>query len=80
MSNTIDLGAARAARERPDADCVRKDDYGRPLYLFALEYKMDGKTWGTDVWAYSWDDAENRVAGMRESLTVLGQIQAIVPA
>jgi hypothetical protein len=80
MSDIIDLQRERASREQPDADCVRKDDYDRPLYLFALEYQMDGGTWGADVWAYSWEDAENRVAAMRGSLSVLGQTMAIIPA
>jgi hypothetical protein len=80
MSVTIDLSAERAKREAPDADCLRKDDYGRDLLLFALEYNMAGATWALEVWAYSWEDAENRVAAMRESLVISGQIQAIIPA
>jgi hypothetical protein len=80
MTDIIDLQHERAARDQPDADCVRKDDYGRPLYLFALEYKMDGHTWSNDVWAYSWEDAENRVAAMRSSLEVRGQLMGFVPA
>ena len=80
MTDIIDLNAERNKRDGPDADCVRKDEYGCPLYLFALEYKMDGGTWGAEVWAYSWEDAESRVAAMRESLVVSGQMMAMVPA
>jgi hypothetical protein len=44
------------------------------MYRFALTYKMDGKVWGAEVWAYSCKDAENRVAAMSRALTVQGQI------
>lgn len=80
MSDVIDLSERRNAKDRPGEDCVRTDDYGRPLYLFALEYEMPDGTYATDVWAYSFDDAEARVLSMRQSLSVLGQMHSIVPA
>lgn len=80
MSDVIDLNERRAAKDAPDADCVRRDDYGRPLYLFFLQYEMEGSLWaGVDVWAYSFEDAENRVQAMRQSLVVLGQAHSIIP-
>lgn len=79
MSDVIDLSERRNAKDRPDADCVRTDDYGRPLYLFALEYEMPDGRYGTEVWAYSFDDAESRVSAMRQSLSVLGQMHSIIP-
>ena len=80
MSDVIDLGARRNEKEKPDDDCVGTDDFGRPLYLFALEYEMPDGTYATDVWAYSFEDAEARVSAMRQSLLVLGQMHSIVPA
>ena len=79
MADTIDLSAERSKREMPDAGCLRKDDYGQELRLFALEYRMGGAAWALDVWAYSWEDAENRVAAMRESLVVSGQVYSVIP-
>lgn len=76
----LDLTAERAKRERPDDDCVRTDDEGRELGLYALSYRMDGSTWSADIWAYSFEDAENRAAAMRASLVVLGQVHSIIPA
>jgi hypothetical protein len=76
----ISLAAERNKREQPDPEFVRKDDFGRPLYAFALEYQMDGGTWSTQVWAYSHEDAEARVAAMRESLAVRGQLFGMTPA
>jgi len=76
----IDLGRERAKREGPDEDCISYDDQGVPLYTFALHYEMDGKTWAADIPAYSWEDAENRVNAMKQSLTVAGRISAIIPA
>lgn len=79
MSDVIDLSAEREKRDAPDAEFVRRDDFGRPLYLFGLEYEFGGKQWACDLWAYSWEDAEGRVAGMRQSLAVSGQIHARIP-
>lgn len=79
--NIVDLTERRNAAERPDPEHISHDDYGRPLYRFLLEYEMDGKSWGgVDVWAYSFDDAENRVKAMRESLMVRGQCYSDGPA
>jgi hypothetical protein len=81
MSDIIDLSERRAAKDRPDADLVRLDDSGSPLYLFFLQYEMGGSQWGgVDVWAYSFEDAENRVRAMRQSLVLLGQAYSIIPA
>lgn len=76
MGDVVDLNQARAARERPDAEHVRQDQFGRPMYRFALTYEMDGSRWGTGLWAYSFEDAERRVAAMRDSLSVAGQVHA----
>lgn len=76
--SVIDLGAARTKREKPDEHHVRRDDYGRPMYRFALSYEMDSRDWCTEVWAYSFEDAENRVAAMSRTLTVQGQIHCDV--
>lgn len=77
--DVIDLNERRNARERPDADCVRKDDFGRPVYLFTLSWSRDGKDYGTELWAYDEADAQKHVAAMRESLKYDGQIYSIVP-
>jgi hypothetical protein len=74
--SVIDLNQARAAREQPDIEHVQQDQFGRPMYRFALTYEMGGKTWAADVWAYSFGDAERRVAAMRVSLSVAGQVHA----
>ena len=76
----IDLNAERSKREQPDAEFVRHDDYGRPLYLLLLGYEMDSSSWSTEVWAYDFPDAEKRVEAMRASLTVNGQAFGQVPA
>lgn len=76
----INLGAARNARERPDPEFIRKDDFGREMYCYGLEYEMDDAGWRIDLWAYSWEDAQERVAAMRESLILRGQLYTTVPA
>lgn len=80
MSNDIiDLSAERNKREQSVPEFVRHDDYGRPLYTFLLSYEMEGKSWSTEVWAYDFADAEARVAAMRESLKVTGQLFDRIP-
>jgi hypothetical protein len=78
--NVTDLTAERNKREQPDPEFVRKDDFGRPLYTFLLSYEMDDSRWCAEIWAYSFEDAEARVAAMRESLKVDGQAFSTVPA
>jgi len=76
----IDLQSRLNSKEGPDADCIRRDDFGREMFLFGLEYRMDGSLWSLTVLAYSREDAEARVAAMRESLAVVGQVYAMIPA
>jgi hypothetical protein len=80
MVDIIDLNEKRNEREQPDAEFVRKDDFGRPLYTFGVEYHMDGSTWSFHLWAYDFADAERRAAAIRETGKVFGQIMASVPA
>lgn len=77
MGQVIRLDAARVVRNAPDADCVGTDPYGQKMFLYAFEYRMDGKVWALPpIWASSQDDAERRVLAMRESMVCLGQIKA----
>lgn len=80
MSEIINLDERRAGKDRPDADCIRKDEHGRELYLFALEYQMTDGAYAAEVWAYDWRDAENRIAAMRETLVMRGQMHSIIPS
>ena len=77
MSNVIEFGPKP---DVPDAEFVRKDDYGREMFCFALSYNFEGGTWSAEVWAYSMEEAQQRVNSMRESLTLLGQLFGSVPA
>lgn len=65
-------------RGPPAPDCLSRDAYGREMQLYALSYEMDGRRWASEVWAYSWEDAEARVAAMRESLMLDGQTVEVV--
>lgn len=76
MSNIIEFRPG----DKPDAEFVRKDDYGREMYLFALSYEFEGGTWSNQVWAYSIEEAQRRVEAMCASLTLLGQLFGEVPA
>lgn len=70
----IHLDDVRADREQPDPEHLCQDQYGRPMYRFALSYEMNGSDWCTHIWAYSIEDAEMRVAAMARTLAVQGQM------
>ncbi|AHG48706.1 hypothetical protein RLEG12_07175 (plasmid) [Rhizobium leguminosarum bv. trifolii CB782] len=78
--NVLSFSRARNSRDDPDAGFVTTDVDDRRLYRFALQYNMDGKSWATEIWAYSSKDAEDRVAAMRRSLTMCGQLYGEVEA
>ena len=79
MAIVMDLNAERAKREQPDPELISKDDFGRPLYIFLLSYEMDDKRWGVRLWAYDFEDAEKRIAGMRQSLKLDGKLYSEIP-
>ena len=76
----IDLNAERNKREQPDPEFVRKDGFGRPLYLFLLNYQMDGASYTADIWAYDMADAQRRVDAISTTVAVLGQAFGKEPA
>lgn len=80
MSDIIDLTQHRNEREQPDAEFVRRDDLGRPLYCFALDYAFNDRHWSAEVWACSMEEAQQRVDAMREGLTLRGQMFTRFPA
>lgn len=79
MPDVIDLNERRNAAERPDPEFVRKDDFGREMFCFALSYDLGDRQFGTNIWAYDLNDAEAKVAAMRESLRLDGQLYSSIP-
>ena len=80
MAEITDLAAERNRRAQPDPEFVRQDDYGRPVYCFGVEYRFNDRTYSFQLWAYSWEDAEAKVASIRESGKVFGQLYSQAPA
>jgi hypothetical protein len=80
MTEIIDLQERRNAAERPDAEFVRKDEYGRELFMFTLSYDLGSAVYGAELWAYDAEDANRKVAAMRESLRCDGQVYCIIGA
>jgi hypothetical protein len=80
MTNIIDLSAHRPDPNAPDADCVTTDPQGRDMALFLVCFTHDGAEVGLHIWAYDFDDAEDRVQSIRSSASVYGQISSNVPA
>ena len=75
----IDLTAERNKREAPDAMFVTVDAFGRPMFAFALEYALEGRTYTCSIFAYDFDDAERHAKAMSNGITVAGQIYQEIP-
>jgi hypothetical protein len=80
VKNVIDLNAVRNARSEPASEFVHQDDYGRKMYVFLIDYEMDGKTFGSQIWAYDDADAEQRLAAIRSSAVIAGKLYEQIPA
>lgn len=79
MPDVIDLSAERDRRNGPDEQFVCFDPAGRKMFSFLAEYAIEGGTFAINFFAYDFADAEQRVAEMRSSLVLAGQIYAEVP-
>jgi len=75
----IDMASARKALNAPDANCIKTDHHGSALYLFTIDYIMDGKSFSFELWATSWEDVEAHVSAIRQSAQLGGKIKAIIP-
>lgn len=75
----IDLAAARMRRDGPDADCIRTDEYGRPLYLFTASYMRGNSEFALEFWCYDEADAREAVEAMNTGITFYGQLMGRVP-
>lgn len=76
----IAFDRAKLSDDNPSPDLIMFDEDGRELRTYALRYEFEGSYWSTTIMAYSFDDAENRVNAMRQSLELRGELHAIVPA
>nr|WP_155888855.1 hypothetical protein [Inquilinus limosus] len=69
-----------AHREPPDAEHVSCDQWGRPMFRFTVEYPHlttpsgRGRIWTAVIWAYDEEDAEARLAAIRNSGRLAGQV------
>ncbi|MEF0943725.1 hypothetical protein [Rhizobium sp. BR 362] len=70
----IKFSKAWRDESNPEAEFRTVDDFGRYMFRFLAEYEFDGRIFSISFWAYDIADAERRVARMRGSLTLQGQI------
>lgn len=77
----IDLEAERKRRDDelngPDPDCVVRDHDGVEMYRFAVDFRHDDRVFTFHIFAYSEEDAEDRVNSIRGNAEVFGQIVAM---
>ena len=74
MSKTIDITERRNQRDI-GREHICRDERGRPMYEYLIEYEFEGKTLSDgNIWAYSEEDAERRIAAIRSTLELKGQL------
>lgn len=69
VSNVIEFD-----RARPNANMIRFDDDNRPMYLYSVDYKRDGRRIGFELWAYSVADAHQRIDEIKASAEYSGAL------
>jgi len=79
MGDVINLAEIRARDLEPDPDCVCEDAEGIPLYCFAIDYRHGGHSFTLTLWAYSWEDADERLKAIRATGAVVGKIVSVTP-
>lgn len=74
MSGPIDFTERRNHRDI-GREHICRDERGRPMYEYLVQYEFEGKTLSDcNIWAYSEEDAERRVAAIRSTLELKGQL------
>lgn len=52
--------ASRRPGDMPDPRFVSQDQWGRRMHLWRGEYKLGGRTWTADYWAFDTEDGVER--------------------
>lgn len=47
--------------------------------VFLLEYEHDGKYYGIEIFAQSWEEVQSKVKSIKKSLKVIGVMGDIIP-
>lgn len=81
LMEVINLDQARAAREpKPDPQHMFRDAKGEMWFEFTCSFEDDTDIWVFSIWARNWDEAESRLALMKQNAKVDGQIYSTVDA
>ena len=74
MSDVTDINQYRTAKAQPDPEFVSRDDYGRALYTFLVDYDFGEKTFSFELIAYDEEDARAKIAAIRGSARYEGKL------
>ncbi|MFS8057139.1 hypothetical protein QD357_30720 [Rhizobium sp. BR 317] len=74
VMTVIKFSKAWREESNPEAEFRIVDDFGQHMFRFLAEYEFDGRIFSISFWAHDITDAERRVACMRGSLNLQGQI------
>jgi hypothetical protein len=71
---------AHDRKHGPDPAHVWRDEQGVKWLEFCCEFRDGDKTYGFSIWATDFADAERRMALLRASAVVAGQLYTTVPS
>ena len=46
---------------------------------FALEYDFNGSKWAVDLFANFWEEAEQKITALKETIILIGEIHEEIP-
>lgn len=70
----IDHALHRAETNGPDVDQMWRDDTGQVWHRFSVIYTVGDHSFTTSLWALDAEDAERRLAALKATAKISGQI------
>lgn len=65
--------------DQPSEECRWTDHEGVEWFKFCVDFQFGGSEWSVDIWARNAEDAEGRVAALRSTAKLGGQLFDAIP-
>ena len=78
--SVIDLNEERNKRIGPDPEHVFLDDHGQKWYKFVIDYDDGDRPYSFIIWAHDMEDAQRRLALIKDNSEITGQIYKVIDA
>tara|TARA_R110000868_G_scaffold15379_1_gene70224 strand:+ start:111 stop:374 length:264 start_codon:yes stop_codon:yes gene_type:complete len=80
LASIHNLNEERSRRDGPDPEHVFLDDHGQKWYKFVVDYEDVDRTYSFIIWAHDMEDAQRRLALIKDNSEITGQIYTMVDA